>query len=143
MADPHRAVPLRFLIVDDHEIVREGLERILARSGQAAAVTAVGDGFRALQVLARDPIDFAIVDLTMPGMGGLELIKRIHAEYPQVAILVLSMHAEEAYATRAFRAGARGYVTKDGASAELIGAIRQIAAGGAYVSPAIAASMVM
>lgn len=137
------ARPMRILIVDDHEIVREGLQRILARAGAPWTVTSVADAFQALDVLRRDPIDFAIVDLTMPGMGGLDLIRRIHAEYPRVAILVLSMHAEEDYAVRAFRAGARGYATKDGASAELLGAIRQIAGGGVYVTPGIAASIVM
>ncbi|EHR72820.1 response regulator containing a CheY-like receiver domain and an HTH DNA-binding domain [Burkholderiales bacterium JOSHI_001] len=143
MSDTSKARPMKILIVDDHEIVREGLERILARAGQPWAVTAVGDAFKALEVLGREPIDFAIVDLTLPGMSGLDLIKRIRAEYPRVPILVLSMHAEEAYAVRAFRAGARGYITKDGASAELVGAIGQIANGGAYVTPGIAASIVM
>jgi two-component system invasion response regulator UvrY len=138
-----QGAPMNILIVDDHEVVREGLERVLARSGEPWAVTAVADAFKALEVLARDPIDIAVVDLTLPGMEGLELIKRIHSRFPKVAVLVLSMHVEEANAVRAFRAGARGYVTKDSASDELVVAIRHIAAGGVHVTPVIAASMVM
>jgi two-component system, NarL family, invasion response regulator UvrY len=78
----------------------------------------------------------------MPGMSGLELIKRIRAEFPGVAVLVLSMHAEEQYALRAFRAGARGYVTKDSASGELVAAVRKVASGGAYVTASLAERVV-
>jgi len=130
------------LLVDDHTIVREGLRRILDTAGDAWQITEAGSGFQALECLRRQPFGMAIVDLSMPGMNGLELIKRIKAEYPQVKVLVLSMHAEEQYALRAFSAGANGYVTKDSASAELVAAARKVAAGGAYVTSSLAERVV-
>lgn len=135
--------PLRILLVDDHEIMREGLERILADVNEGWRTVAASNGFDALQVLAREPIDLAIVDLAMPGMGGLDLIKRIRADHPEVAVLVLSMFSQEQYALRAFRAGAKGYVAKDGAGRELVTAVRKVAAGGAYVTSSLAESLVL
>lgn len=134
---------LSVLIVDDHEIMREGLERILADADKGLRTVAVASGFEALQVLGREPIDLAIVDLAMPGMGGLDLIKRIRSGHPRVAVLVLSMFAQEQYALRAFRAGAKGYVTKDSAGRELVIAVRKVAAGGAYITAALAESFVL
>ena len=130
------------LLVDDHTIVREGLRRILETVSHEWQITGAGSGFQALECLRRAPFRMAIVDLSMPGMSGLELIKRIRAEFPQVVVLVLSMHAEEQYALRAFRAGANGYVTKDSASAELVAAVRKVAGGGAYVSGSLAERVV-
>jgi DNA-binding NarL/FixJ family response regulator len=130
------------LLVDDHTIVREGLRRILEAVADEWQLIEAGSGFQALECLRRQPIGLAIVDLSMPGMSGLELIKRIRAEYPKVIVLVLSMHAEEQYALRAFRAGANGYVTKDTASAELVAAVRKVAAGGAYVTASLAERVV-
>jgi DNA-binding NarL/FixJ family response regulator len=130
------------LLVDDHTIVREGLRRILETVADEWQITEAGGGFQALECLRRQSFGMAIVDLSMPGMSGLELIKRIKAEYPGVAVLVLSMHAEEQYALRAFRAGANGYVTKDTASAELVAAVRKVAAGGAYVTASLAERVV-
>lgn len=134
---------LRILIVDDHAVVREGLMRILGGTGEGWVVSEASSGFQAIEQLRREPVDLAIVDLSMPGMSGLELIRRIRAEFGRVAVLVLSMHAEEQYAMRAFKAGANGYVTKDGASAELVGAVRKVAGGGAYVSGDLAARVVL
>jgi DNA-binding NarL/FixJ family response regulator len=130
------------LLVDDHTIVREGLRRILEAVSHEWQITEAGGGFQALECLKRAPFRVAIVDLSMPGMSGLELIKRIKSEFPGVVVLVLSMHAEEQYALRAFRAGANGYVTKDSASAELVAAVRKVAAGGAYVSTGLAERVV-
>jgi DNA-binding NarL/FixJ family response regulator len=130
------------LLVDDHTIVREGLRRILEAVADEWQLIEAGSGFQALESLRRQPVGLAIVDLSMPGMSGLELIKRIHAEHPHVKVLVLSMHAEEQYALRAFRAGANGYVTKDTASAELVAAVRKVAAGGAYVTSSLAERVV-
>jgi len=130
------------LLVDDHTIVREGLKRILESVADEWQITEAGSGFQALECLRRQRFGMAIVDLSMPGMSGLELIKRIRAEHPQVIVLVLSMHAEEQYALRAFRAGAKGYVTKDSASAELVAAVRKVAGGGAYVTASLAESVV-
>lgn len=137
------SVGLRLLIVDDHVIVREGLKRILEATGEQWKVTEASDGFEAMDVLRQGAIDLCIVDLSMPGMSGLELIRRIKTECDHVGILVLSMHAEEQYALRAFKAGANGYVTKDGASAELVTAVRKVAGGGAYVTESLAERVVL
>ena len=94
------------LLVDDHTIVREGLKRILESVADEWQITEAGSGFQALECLRRQRFGMAIVDLSMPGMSGLDLIKRVHAEYVGVGLLVLSMHAEEQYALRAFQAGA-------------------------------------
>jgi DNA-binding NarL/FixJ family response regulator len=130
------------LLVDDHTIVREGLRRILEAVADEWQIIEAGSGFQALECLRRQRIRLAIVDLSMPGMSGLDLIKRIRGEYPKVLVLVLSMHAEEQYALRAFRAGANGYVTKDTASAELLAAVRKVAGGGAYVTASLAERVV-
>lgn len=134
---------LRILIVDDHAIVREGLQRLLERADPGWVVRQAGDGFQALEMLRRESADVAIIDLSMPGMGGLELLRRLRADFPAVVVVVLSMLAEEQYAIRAYRAGAHGYVTKDRAASELVAAVRKAAAGGAYVSARLAERMVL
>jgi DNA-binding NarL/FixJ family response regulator len=134
---------LSILIVDDHAVVREGLARILASTGEGWRVGEASSGFQALEWLRREHADLAIVDLSMPGMSGLELIRRIRDEFGRLPVLVLSMHAEEQYAIRAFRAGANGYITKDGASTELIRAVRKVIGGGAYVTPELAERVVL
>ena len=135
--------PLRVLIVDDHAVVHEGIARILGATGEGWTVGEASGGFQALDWLRQQRADVAIVDLSMPGMSGLELVKRIRAEFGRLPVLVLSMHAEEQYAMRAFKAGANGYITKDGASDELIRAVRKVAAGGAYVSADLAERVVL
>lgn len=140
MADPLSppAGRLRLLIADDHAIVREGMKRILDATGEGWSITEASTGFQALEAMRAAPADIAIVDLSMPGMSGLDLVRRIRAEFPRTGVLVLSMHAEEQYALRAFRNGAQGYVTKDGAATELVAAVRKVAGGGMHVSPALA-----
>lgn len=134
--------PLRLLLVDDHAMVREGLMRILERGGGDWQVRGAANAFEALAMVREGGVDIAIVDLSMPGMGGLDLIRRLHAEHPHLRVMVLSMHAEDQYAMRAFKAGAVGYLTKDRAPAELVGAIRKVAGGGTYVSDMLAAMAV-
>jgi DNA-binding NarL/FixJ family response regulator len=134
--------PPRLLLVDDHTIVREGIKRILAPVAGEWVVSEAGTGYQALECLRREHYTVVIVDLSMPGMSGLELIRRVKAEYPDVAIMVLSMHAEEQYAMRAFKAGASGYLTKDSAAAELVAAVRKVAAGGSYVTASLAERVV-
>jgi DNA-binding NarL/FixJ family response regulator len=136
------APALRILIVDDHAIVREGLVRILEGTGRGWQVAEATTGFQALEWLRRNEAALVIVDLSMPGMGGLELIARLRRERPQLRVLVLSMHAEEQYALRAFQAGAHGYVTKDRAPAELVDAVAKVASGGAYVTTSLAESVI-
>jgi DNA-binding NarL/FixJ family response regulator len=134
---------LRILIVDDHEIIREGLKHILSGTVERWSIAEASSGFQAVEILQQQVFDVVIVDLTMPGMSGLQLIKRIRADYPRLAVLVLSMIAEEQYAIRAFRAGARGYVTKDKAGTELVDAVRKVAYGGAYVTRSLAERVVL
>jgi len=134
---PSRA-SLRLMIVDDHAILREGLRHILESTGDAIEISEASSGYQALESLRRQPFDLVIADLSMPGMNGLDLIRRIKADYPATAVLVLSMHAEEEYALRSFKAGANGYVTKDSPAETLVGAVRKVAAGGVYVTPSLA-----
>ena len=134
---------LRILIVDDHAIVREGLQRILESTSPGWTVVQSESAFEALQQLRAGPFDLAIIDLSMPGMSGLDLLRRMRDEFPGLRVLVLSMHAEEQYALRAFKAGANGYVTKDRAALELVGAVQKVAAGGAYVTASLAERVVL
>lgn len=134
---------LSILIVDDHAVVREGLKRVLEGTASNWTVAEAEGGLQALELLRSRPFDLAIVDLSMPGMNGLELLRRAHAEFPHLLLLMLSMHAEEQYAMRAFKSGAHGYVTKDSAARELASAVRKVAGGGAYVSSALAERMVL
>jgi DNA-binding NarL/FixJ family response regulator len=134
---------LRILLVDDHAIVREGLQRILESTPERWVALHADSGFEALQLLRTRSVDLAIIDLSMPGMTGLDLLRRIKAEFPSQRVLVLSMHAEEQYALRVFKAGANGYVTKDRAAAELVTAVRKVAGGGAYVTSTLAERVVL
>jgi len=136
------APALRILLVDDHMVVREGLIRVLDPAANNWVLTEATTGHQALDLLARSEFDLALIDLSMPGMTGLELVQRIKSGFNRVRILVLSMHAEEQYAMRAFKAGAHGYVTKDIAARELVGAVRKVAAGGAYVTESLAEKFV-
>ena len=137
---PHRTMHL--LLVDDHQIVREGLKRLLSPANSSWVITEVSNGHQAMDCLRQQRVDLAIVDLSMPGMSGLDLIRRIKSDHPATAVLVLSMHAEEQYAMRAFKLGANGYVTKDSAATELVSAATKVAAGGTYVSASLAERVV-
>jgi DNA-binding NarL/FixJ family response regulator len=145
LANPqHPAGALEILVVDDHAIVREGLKRILDGNGEGWHVCEADSGLAALGALRSGrAFDVAIVDLSMPGMNGLDFLRRARTEAPLLRVLVLSMHDEDQYAMRAFRAGAKGYVTKDSAAQELSAAVRKVAGGGSYVSSQLAERMVM
>jgi DNA-binding NarL/FixJ family response regulator len=131
----------RILIADDHKIVRDGLKRILAGSElEVAAEAASGD--EALALVKANDFDVAMVDMSMPGLSGIALVKRLKAEKPKLKVLVLSMHGENQYAARALKAGASGYLTKDSAAEQLLGALRKIAAGGVHISDAAASALV-
>jgi len=133
---------IRVLVADDHQLVRDGLKQLLgAASGiEVAAEAASGD--QALALVKTAEYDLALLDMSMPGLSGINLIKRLKLERPKLRILVLSMHGERQYAARALKAGASGYLTKDSATAELVSAIRKIAGGGVYLTDAAAASLV-
>jgi len=129
---------IRIVIADDHTIVREGLKQLLAAASDLAVVGEAQNGQQVLERVRADEFDVLLLDMSMPGKSGIELIKQVHAEKPKLRILVLSMHEEEQYAVRAIKAGAAGYVTKESASAQLVAAIRKVAAGGAFITPAAA-----
>lgn len=137
------ARPLHILVADDHAIVREGLKRLLEAASDDWSVTEAVSGFDALDHLRRGSFDIAIFDLSMPGLGGLELVARVRTLHPRMPVLILTMRAEEHYARRAFEAGARAYITKDTAAQELVSAVRKVAAGGVYVSASLADRMVL
>jgi DNA-binding NarL/FixJ family response regulator len=130
------------LLVDDHTVVREGLKRLLEPLASEWRISEASTGYQALECLRAQHFDLAIVDLSLPGMSGLDLIARIRNEFPLVAVLVLTMHAEEQYALRAFQAGARGYVTKDTAGTDLVTAVRKVAQRGVFVSAHLAERVV-
>ena len=126
---------IRVLLADDHTIVRTGLREILADTGDIAVTGEATNGHEVLVSIRGQEYDVAVLDLSMPGRSGIELIKQVKAEQPKLRILVLSMHSEQQYAVRALKAGASGYLTKDSAADQLVAAIRRIARGGAYISP--------
>ena len=129
---------IRMVIADDHMIVRDGLKQILAAAND---VDVVGEAQNGHEVMARVrdlEFDMLLLDMSMPGKSGTELIKQVRAEKPKLRILVLSMHEEPQYAVRAIKAGASGYLTKDSASALLVAAIRKVAGGGAFISAEVA-----
>jgi len=134
---------IRIVLADDHAIVREGLKGILARIPDFAVVAEAGDGTQVLQLAREVEFDLLVLDLSMPGRSGMELIKLVKAEKPRVRILVLSMHQETQYAVRAIKSGASGYLTKESAPVELEQALRKIAAGGAYVSAEVAQALAL
>jgi DNA-binding NarL/FixJ family response regulator len=131
----------RILLVDDHPIVREGLAELINRSGDLTACGEVGDAGEALQALEALRPDLAIVDISLGGVDGLELIKQARARWPSLPILVLSMHGEELYAQRVLRAGARGYIMKQEATRGVLTAIRQVLMGDVYLSPTMQAHL--
>lgn len=129
---------IRILIADDHAIVRSGLRQLLAEQGDFTVAGEAANGLEMLRQLREQLFDVALMDMSMPGRSGTELVRLAKAEKPKVAILVLSMHKEEQYAVRALKAGASGYLTKESAPDQLVAAIRKVAAGGMFISPGVA-----
>ena len=134
---------IRVLIADDHTIVREGLRQILEAAGDFEIVGEAADGVEAVQLSRKLDFDVALLDISMPGRSGIELVKQIRTERPRARIMMLSMHEQPEYAVRAIRAGASGYLTKDSAGRELATALRKIASGGAYVSAEVAEQLAL
>jgi DNA-binding NarL/FixJ family response regulator len=124
----------RVLLADDHALVRDGLRHILRGATGLEVVGEADDDQTTIALVRSTPADVLVLDLSMPGRNGVELIKQIASEMPSLRILVLTMHAEQQYAVRAFKAGASGYLTKESVGAELVAAIKKVANGGAYVS---------
>jgi DNA-binding NarL/FixJ family response regulator len=134
---------IRIVVADDHTIVREGLKQILDAAGDLQVVAEAKNGHEVVEHVRGLAFDVLLLDMSMPGKSGIELIKQVHDEKPRLRILVLSMHEEHQYAVRAIRAGAAGYLTKEGASSQLVQAIRKVAGGGAYISAEVAEQLAL
>ena len=134
---------IRIVIADDHTIVREGLKQILSAAPELAVAGEAQNGHEVMQRVRELDFDLLLLDMSMPGKSGTDLIKQVKSEKPKLRILVLSMHEEEQYAVRAIKAGASGYLTKESASAQLVSAIRKVAAGGAFISSAVAEQLAL
>jgi len=132
---------IRVLITDDHPIVREGLRRILGANPDMAVVGEAANGIEALYLVETCNPDVVLVDISMPGMSGIDLIQRLRAEHPQLPVLVLSMHKEEQFAVRALKLGAAGYLTKDCAPEQLAQAIHRVVAGGKFITSEVAEAL--
>jgi DNA-binding NarL/FixJ family response regulator len=133
---------IKILVVDDHSIVREGLKQILADNPRMVVSGEASTGTEVLQKIRSNNYDMVIMDISLPDRSGLDILEQLKQITPNMPVLILSMHAEEQYATRAFKAGASGYLTKETASEQLIAAINKVAQGGKYVSPSLAEKLV-
>jgi DNA-binding NarL/FixJ family response regulator len=129
---------IRILIADDHAILRAGLKHLLSDAADIVVAGEASNGLEALALVRSTPCDAMLLDMTMPGRSGIELIRQIKEEKPRLPILILSMHKEDIYAVRALRAGASGYLCKDNAESQLEEAIRKVAGGGLYINQAVA-----
>ena len=134
---------IRVVIADDHTILREGLRQLLGAEADIEVVAEAGDGHEVLARVREIVFDLLLLDMSMPGRSGIELIKQVKSEKPKLRVLVLSMHEEKQYAVRAIKAGASGYVTKDGAGTQLVTAIRKVAAGGAFITAEVAEQLAL
>jgi len=129
---------IRILIADDHPIVREGYKKILSDTPDMVVADEAENGQEVLNYIRKKNYDLILLDISMPGRSGLEILKELKNERPRLPVLILSIYPEEQYAVRAFRAGASGYLTKASAPNELISAIRKISQGGRYISSSLA-----
>ena len=151
-ADPARSAPapqaagkpgraVRILIVDDHSIIRQGLKQLLADAFPEATFGEANNGAEALDLVWKQPWEVVLLDITMPGQSGLDVLKQMVDAQANIAVLVLSMHPEDQYAVRVLKAGAAGYITKNTASEEVVGAVKKVLAGGKYVSASLAETL--
>ena len=129
---------IRILIADDHPIVRAGLKQVIADAPDMTVADEAADGHEVLAKVRHAEFDVVLLDLTIPGLSGLDVLKQVKSEKPNLRVLILSVHPEDQYAVRVLRAGAWGYVTKASAPEQLIGAIRKVHGGKRYVSPVLA-----
>jgi len=133
---------MRVLLADDHTLFRAGIRSLLDQVGEVVIVAEAGDGREALQLIEKHRPDIALLDITMPGLNGLEVAARVGAVSPGTRILILSMHANEGYVAQALRSGVAGYLLKDAAATELEVALRAVSRGDSYLSPAISKQLV-
>ena len=133
---------IKILIADDHVIVRRGLRQILEETSDISICAEAANGQEVLQQIASQTVDVLVLDITMPGRSGLDILKEIRQLCPRLPVLVLSMHAEDQFAARVLKAGAAGYLTKESAPEELVKAIRKVHGGGKYISSTQAEKLV-
>jgi two-component system invasion response regulator UvrY len=129
---------IKILIADDHGIIRKGIKQILSRTSDIEVTAEASTGQEALEKIWTSHIDLVILDISLPGRNGLEILKQIKSQKPKLPVLILSMYPEEQYAVRVLRAGASGYLTKESDKNELVEAIRRIAEGKKYITPSLA-----
>jgi two-component system invasion response regulator UvrY len=129
---------MKILLADDHTVVRHGLKQILADEFKRATFGEARNAQEALDLIWKEPWDIVVLDITMPGRSGLEVLREIKRSKPKLPVLVLSMHPENQFAVRVLKRGASGYMTKESAAGELVGAIQKVLAGGRYVSTSLA-----
>lgn len=132
---------MNVLLADDHAVVRQGLKQILSSELRGIYFGEASNAREAIERVSKEKWDVVVLDITMPGRGGLEVLKEIKATRPKLPVLVLSMHPEDQFAVRILKAGASGYMTKESAPLELVKAVRKVLAGGRYVSPSLAETM--
>ncbi|MBC6962998.1 MAG: DNA-binding response regulator, partial [Nitrosomonas sp.] len=125
---------IRVMITDDHAIVRQGLKQILSETGDISVTGEAESGFQAMRVVRQQDFDVMLLDISLPDRNGLDVLKQIKKEYPELAVLMLSMHNESEFAIRALKAGAAGYLNKQSAPAQLVTAIRQVASGQKFIT---------
>ena len=130
--------PVRVLIADDHPVVRQGLKQMLSADPEVNVVGEARDGDEAFELAHQLDWDVAVLDYSMPGRGGVELLTDVKHDYPDRAVLILSIYPEDPHGLRALKAGAAGYITKESAGDELTAAVKKVATGGRYVSPTLA-----
>jgi len=134
---------MKILICDDHKIVRDGLRQILQQLEEVTFIGEARDGKEALTILKGDAYEVVLLDISLPDLNGLEVLKYVKSKWPSTNVLMLSMHPQEQYAIRALKIGASGYLTKDTASEELISAIKKVSAGGKYISQSLAENLAL
>jgi two-component system, NarL family, invasion response regulator UvrY len=128
-------------IADDHPVVRQGIRQIVASTDDIKVVDEATTGHEALERLAANTCDLVLLDLSLPDIDGLDLLKQLKREHPRRPILILTMHSEDQFALRALKAGASGYLTKESAPGELVDAVRKVVAGGRYISQRLAETL--
>ncbi|MFZ0244015.1 MAG: response regulator transcription factor [Desulfobacterales bacterium] len=134
---------IKVLLADDHSIVRAGLRRLIEESGDMEVIAEAADGREALRAVEMQVPDVAVVDISMPGLDGLEVISRLNGLYPKLPVLVLTMHEEGQYVVRAIEAGAMGYITKQSAPEQLVNAIRRVIGGSRYLTDEAAEALAL